>query len=88
MNRFIAIHGDELIDPPIYWNIQPPAAHFKSSSSPPNTIPVVSYIMGRINHHAIDNGDVEFHPSYFPVYLYSESVPYLVTTPVKSIDDY
>ena len=43
--------------------------------------------MGRLNHHAIDNGDVEVHPSEFPVEFISEFVPDLDTTPIKSIDD-
>ena len=45
-------------------------------------------VMGRLNHHAIDNGDVEVHPSYFPVEFNSEYVPYPDTNPIKSIDDY
>ena len=43
--------------------------------------------MGRLNHHSIDNGDVEVHPSEFPVEFNSESVPDPDTTPIKSIDD-
>ena len=43
--------------------------------------------MGRLNHHAIDNGDVEFHLSDFPVEFNSESIPDPDTTPIKSIDD-
>ena len=43
--------------------------------------------MGRINHHAIDNDDVEFHPSYIRSESNSESVPDPETTPIKSIDD-
>ena len=43
--------------------------------------------MGRLNHHAIDNGDDEVHPSDFAVKFNSESVPYTDTTPVKSIYD-
>ena len=43
--------------------------------------------MGRLNHHAIDNGDVEFHPSDFPVESNSESFPNPDTTPIKYIDD-
>ena len=43
--------------------------------------------MGRINHHSIDNGDVEFHPSYFPSESNSESIPDTETTLIKSIDD-
>ena len=45
-------------------------------------------ITGRINHHAIDNGDVEVHPSEYPFEYTSESVPYPETTLIKSIDDY
>ena len=44
--------------------------------------------MGRIINHAIDNGDIEFHPSEFPVESNSEYVPDPDTTPIKSIDDY
>ena len=29
---------------------------------PPKTSPVISAIMGILNHHAIDNRDVEVHP--------------------------
>ena len=43
--------------------------------------------MGRLNHHAIDNGDVDVHPSEFPFEYNSESVPDTDTTPIKSIDD-
>ena len=51
------------------------------------TSPVVSDIMGRLNHHAIDNGDVDVHPSEFPFEYNSESIPDTDTTPIKSIDD-
>ena len=43
--------------------------------------------MGRLNHHVIDNGDVEVHPSEFPVDFKSESVPDPETTTIKLIDD-
>ena len=43
--------------------------------------------MGILNHHAIDNGDVEFNTSDFPVDFKSESVSDTDTTPTKSIDD-
>ena len=43
--------------------------------------------MGRTNHHAIDNSDVEVHPSDFSVEFNSESDPDLDTTPIKSIGD-
>ena len=45
-------------------------------------------MMGRLNHHDIDNGDFEFHPSEFPVESNSESVKDPDTTTMKSIDDY
>ena len=41
--------------------------------------------MVRLNHHAIYNSDVEFHPSGFPVEYNSEYVPDPDTTPIKSI---
>ena len=43
--------------------------------------------MGRLNHHAIDIGDVEITTSDFPVGYNSEPFPYPDTTPIKSIDD-
>ena len=55
-------------------------------TSPPKNIPVVLAIMGRLNHHAIDNSDVEVHPSDFSVEFNSESVPDPDTTPIRSID--
>ena len=88
MNQFNAIHGDEPKEPPREWNIQPPAAHFKSRSSPSRTNPVISAIMGKLNHHAIDNGDVEIPTSGVPVESNYDSVKYPYTTPIKSIDDY
>ena len=48
---------------------------------------MVSAIMGRLNNHAIDNGDVEVHPSEFPVEFNSGYVTDPDTTPIKSIDD-
>ena len=62
MNQFNDLHGDEPTDTPGYCNIQPLAYHFKYRTSPPKTSTVVSYITGRLNNHAIDNGDVEVHP--------------------------
>ena len=43
--------------------------------------------MGILNHRAIDNGNVDVHPSEFPVEFNSEYVPDLDTTMIKSIDD-
>ena len=84
MNKFNALHGDETKEPPREWNIQPPAAHFKSSSSPSRTNPVVSDIMGKLNHHAIDSSDIT---SDVPVESSYDSVPDPDTIPIKSIDD-
>ena len=39
--------------------------------------------MGKLNHHAIDNGDITLD---VPVENSYESVPYPDTTPIKSID--
>ena len=84
MNQFNAIHGDKPKEPPRKWNSQPPEVHFKSSSSPPRTNPVVSDITGKLNHHAIDNGDIT---SDVPVESSYDSVLDPDTTPIKSIDD-
>ena len=87
MNQLNALHCDEPTDPPRECNIYPLEAHFKPRTSPPKTSPVVSDIMGRINHHAIDNGYVEVHPSDFRIEPNSEYVSDPDTTPIKSIDD-
>ena len=41
--------------------------------------------MGKLNHHAIDNGDIT---SDVPVESSYDSVPYPDTPSIKSIDDY
>ena len=46
---------------------------------------MVSAIIGKLNYHDIDNGDIN---SDVPVASNYESVPYPDTTPIKSIDDY
>ena len=79
MNKFNALHGDEPKDPPREWNSQPPAAHFKSMSSPSITNPVVSDIMGKLNHRAIDNGDIT---SDVPVESSYDSSPDSDSTPI------
>ena len=80
MNQFNALHGDEPKDPPREWNSQPPAANLKSRFSPSRTNPVVSAIMGKLNHHAIDNGDIT---SDVPVGSSYDSVPDPYTTPIN-----
>ena len=69
MSQLNALHGDEKKEPPRECIRQPPAFHFKSRTSTPNTSPVVSVIMGKLNHHAIDNGDIKFHTSDFQLNL-------------------
>ena len=88
MNQFNDVHGKEPNELPREWNIKPPESHLKYRTSRPNTSSVVSAIMGRLNHHAIDNSDVEVHPSDFPVGFISESVPDPDTTTIKSINYY
>ena len=79
MNQFNELHSNEPKEPPREWNSQPTAAHFKSRSSPSRTNPMVSAIMGKLNHHAIDNG-VPVDSSY-------DYIPDPDTPPIKSIDD-
>ena len=88
MNQTNVFHGDEPTETPRERNRQPQSDHFKSRTSPPKTSPLVSYIIGRLNHHSIDNGDIEVHPSEFPFEFNSKSVPYTDTTLIKSIGDY
>ena len=87
MNQFNSLHGEEQNEPPRDWNSQTPEDHFKSRTSSIKNSPVVSDIIGIFNHHVIDNGDVEVHPSESPVEYNSESVPDKYTTPIKSIDE-
>ena len=66
MNQLNTLHCDEKNDPPIDWNIQPLAVQLKPRTSPPNNSPVFLSIMGILNHHVVDNGDVEVYPSEYP----------------------
>ena len=84
MNQFNALHSDEPKESPREWNSQPPASHFKSRSSPSRTNAVVSAVMGKLNHHVINNGYIH---SDVPVESNYDSVPDPDTTPIKSIDD-
>ena len=67
MNKLNALHGDEPSKPPIEWNNQPTEVHIKSRTSLPNTSPVVSDIIGRLDNHAVDNGDLDFYTSDYPL---------------------
>ena len=80
MNQFNALHSDKPKEPPRERNSQPPADHFTSRSSPSITNPVVSDIMGKLNHHAIDNSDII---SEFPVDSSYDYGPDPYTTPIK-----
>ena len=40
-----------------------------------------------LNHHAIDNSDVDFYPSEYPLKYTSDYFPDPYNTPIKSIDD-
>ena len=87
MNKFNELHGNQTDEPPREWNIQPTAVQLKYCTSTPNNRPVVLDLMGRLNHHAVDNGD-------FDVYTLDCALEYnyhYVTdpdnTPIKSIDD-
>ena len=59
MNKFNTLHGGETADPPRECNIQPTVSPLKYRTSPPKTSPVVSDIMDRLNHHVVDDGDVD-----------------------------
>ena len=83
MNQSNALHSYEPNEPTRECNSQPPVDHFKSRTSPSKINPVVSDIMGRLNHCAIDNCDVKVPTSEFPVGFNYESVPDLDTTMIK-----
>ena len=87
MNKCNVLHDDKPTDTPRECNSQPPASHFKYVTSLPKTVLVVSAITGRLNHRAIDNGDVEVHPSEFTFESNYEYVPDTDTTLIKSIDN-
>ena len=69
MNQCNALHGDEPNEPPREWNSQPPEARYKSRTPLQKTNPAISDIIGRLNHCAIDNGDIKVHNSYFQLSL-------------------
>ena len=62
MNQSKSLHGDEPTDKTRERNSQPPSDHFKSLTSYPKTSPVVLYTTGRLNHHTVDNSDVDVYP--------------------------
>ena len=82
-NQFNALHDNKTTESLIEWNIQPTEVHFKYQNSPTKTSPMVSAIMGKLNHRVIYIGDVQFHPSQYPSKYNSESVSYPDTTPTK-----
>ena len=84
MNKFDAIHGDKPKEPANEQNRHPTTAHFKYRTSTSRTNPVISAIMGKLNHHAINNVDVKIPTSDVPVESNYDSVPDPYTTPIKS----
>ena len=86
-NKSNAIHGDEPNELPIECNIQPLEFHFKYRTPNPNTSPVILDLMGRLNNHAVDTGDVYFYTSEYPLEYISEYVTYLDNNPIKSSND-
>ena len=66
MNQFNALNGDEPTYLPRYCIRKPPSVHFKSQTSPTQTIPVVLDIMVRLKHHIVYKGDVGVNPSEYP----------------------
>ena len=83
MNNFNALHGDEPKEPPREWNSQPTSDQLKCRTSPSRTNPTISSIMRKLNHHAIDNGDVIINTSDVQVESNYESVPDPDTTSIK-----
>ena len=62
MNQFKSINGDEPTDISREWNSQPLAVNFKSWISTSKNSPMILSIMGRLNNHGVDNGDIEIYP--------------------------
>ena len=63
MNQLKTLHGDEPTETPRGWNIQPLAVDLKYRTSPPNNSPFSLAIMRILNHHVVDNGDLEVYPN-------------------------
>ena len=62
MNQFNVLNGDEQ-KKTRKLNIQPTEVHFKYRNSYEKHSTMVSTIMGIINNHKMDNGDVEVYLS-------------------------
>ena len=67
MNKFNGIHGEEKINH--QENVTENLHKFTSNTTTPpqKIIPVVSDIMGRLNHHGVDNSDVKVYTSNYPL---------------------
>ena len=83
INQLNTLHGNEPTEKPIDLKNQPPSDHLEPRTSPPKTNPVVSDIMGILNHQTIDNGYVEVQTSEFSVESNYESVLDSDITPIK-----
>ena len=87
INQLNTLSGYEPTDTPRECNSQPPESYFKPRTSPTKTSPVVSIIIGILNHHDIDNDDVDIIPSEC---LFKSTSEYVIdpdTTLIKSIND-
>ena len=80
MNQFNELHGDNTNKATKEWNIQ---VHLKNHIYAQKRITMGSYIKGRINHHAVDNGDVDVYPSNYPLEYTSASVPDTNNKPIQ-----
>ena len=84
-NQFNEVHGNTQHEPTKEWTRTSPAAQLKSpnsttrSSTDKINSPIVSDIIGKLNHYAVDNGDIEVYPS--------DSMIYPDKTPIKSEDN-
>ena len=80
MNQLNTLHGDEKRSKkPTFWSsIEILYLSYKIS-------PLISGIMGVLNHNDVDNGDVEVYCSEYPLEYTSDSVPYTYITESKSI---
>ena len=87
MNKFNALHGDEPAEPPREWNVQPPSVHSKYYIPCFKNSNVVLAIMGRLNRHVVDNGDVDVYTTWYPLEYTSNYIPEPYNNTIKSTYD-
>ena len=66
-NQYNVIHSDKPTDTTRECSSQPSPVHSEYLNSDPKNIHAVWAIMGRLNHHTVDNGDIEVYTSYYPL---------------------